>query len=96
MYRAHFHQSDHFNFCGEDELLGPVMLSVKYYNERNHIRVILRLARGTLHQLYELDTTSERCSPLHLAQALAPDLTLTVIHPVMAPQTGHMILDYDE
>ena len=29
-YRAHFLQSEHFNFCGQDEVLGPVVLSVKY------------------------------------------------------------------
>lgn len=31
-YRAHFLQSEHFNFCGLDEATGPLVLSVKYYN----------------------------------------------------------------
>ena len=30
-YRAHFFQSEHFNFCGHDNFLGPVVLSMKYY-----------------------------------------------------------------
>ena len=48
-YRAHFLQSEHFNFCGLDEALGPVVLSVKYYTDSdtasNHIRIILRLTQ---------------------------------------------------
>ena len=48
-YRAHFLQSEHFNFCGLDESLGPVVLSVKYYTDSdtatNHIRIILRLTQ---------------------------------------------------
>jgi hypothetical protein len=93
MYRAHFHQSDHFNFCGTDDMLGPVVLSAKYYHDSGHVRVILRLSRGTIHQLYE---SSERCSPLHLAQSVCPDLTLAVVHPVLCPEAGQMILSYDE
>ena len=29
-YKAHFLQPEHFNFCGLDDLMGPVVLSVKY------------------------------------------------------------------
>jgi RAP1 GTPase activating protein 1 len=32
-YRAHFLQSEHFNFCGLDEGTGPLVLSVKYYSD---------------------------------------------------------------
>ena len=96
MYRAHYHQSDHFNFCGNDDMLGPVVLSAKYYHDSGHVRAILRLSRGTIHQLYDLSTSSESCSPLHLAQAVCPDLTLAVVHPVMCPEAGQMILSYDE
>ena len=53
MYRANFLQSEHFNFCGHDDALDPVVLSVKYYydsdRQSNHIRIILRLSTGTSH-----------------------------------------------
>ena len=32
-YRAHFLQSEHFNFCGLEENVGPMVLSVKYYTD---------------------------------------------------------------
>ena len=55
-YRLHFFQSEQFNFCGLDDLMGPVVLSVKYYCDSdsttsNHIRILLRLTSGTTHRL---------------------------------------------
>merc|ERR1711892_546467 len=32
-YRAHFLQSEHYNFCGRDGEAGPLVLSLKYYNQ---------------------------------------------------------------
>ena len=54
-YRAHFLQSEHFNFYARDELVGPLVLSLKYYNHKDsqsyHIRIILRLSTGIIHKL---------------------------------------------
>ena len=63
-YRAHFVGYDHQNFTAVDEDYGPVVLSVKHYNDPgggegsggdevkgNHVRVILRTTSGTIHRL---------------------------------------------
>ena len=55
-YRAHFLGYDHQNFTAVDEEFGPVVLSVKHYNDKegemkgNHVRVILRTTSGTIHR----------------------------------------------
>ena len=96
-YRAHFLQSEHFNFCGLDEVAGPVVLSVKYYCDSdgatsNHIRIILRLTSGTKHQLVA-DTSS---SVLQMAKSICPNLTLTTLQPVLCPAAADCITYFDE
>ena len=98
-YRAHFLKSEHFNFCGEDDMLGPLVLSLKYYSQSesisNHIRIILRLAGGTRHMLVECKAKNEE-SPLELARLVCPDLTLASLQPVMCPTSEELLLNYDE
>ena len=97
-YRAHFLQSEHFNFCGLDDSLGPVVLSVRYYTgqeEREHTnqsRVILRLTSGTQHSALPPST----CSPLQLARSLCPALSLPRLQPVLCPQAAQAITYFDE
>ena len=97
-YRAHFLQSEHFNFCGLDEVLGPVVLSVKYYTDSdtatNHIRIILRLTQGTSHQLVARQPVQP--SPIALAKSVCPDLTLAALQPVLCPKASDLLLNYDE
>ena len=55
-YRAHFLGYDHQNFTAVDDEFGPVVLSIKHYNDKegemkgNHVRVILRTTSGTIHR----------------------------------------------
>ena len=98
-YRAHFLKSEHFNFCGEDDVLGPLVLSLKYYNQSdsisNHIRIILRLATGTRHMLVECKAENED-SPLELARLVCPDLTIASLQPVICPTAEELLTNYDE
>ena len=95
-YRAHFLQSEHFNFCGLDEVAGPVVLSVKYHSDSedagNQVRIILRLTSGSTHHLLP-DTTS---SVLNMAKALCPALTLANLQPVLCPSVADCITYFDE
>jgi len=99
-YRAHFLQSEHFNFCGLDEVAGPVVLSVKYYCDSdgatsNHIRIILRLTSGTSHKLVARDQLQQP-SPIALAKSVCPELTLAALQPVLCPKASELLLNYDE
>lgn len=98
-YRAHFLQSEHFNFCGMDDVIGPVVLSVKYYcdsdsSTSNHIRIILRLTSGTSHRLVARQQVQP--SPIALAKLVCPELSLATIQPMLCPKGSELLLNYDE
>ena len=97
-YRAHFLQSEHFNFCGLDDVMGPVVLSVKYYcdsdNTSNHIRIVLRLTSGTTHRLVARQQVQP--SPIALARMVCPEISLTTLQPVLCPKASELLLNYDE
>merc|ERR1719445_1648683 len=99
-YRAHFLQSENFTFCGQDEVQGPVVLSVKYYsgdgeNNTNHIRLVLRLSSGSQHRLVDRDSLAQP-SPISLARLVCPQLTLSSLQPVLCPRASELLLNYDE
>jgi len=97
-YRAHFLQSEHFNFCGLDDVMGPVVLSVKYYcdsdSTSNHIRIVLRLTSGTTHRLVARQQVQP--SPIALARMVCPEISLTALQPVLCPKASELLLNYDE
>jgi hypothetical protein len=99
-YRAHFLQSEHFNFYRRDERVGPLVLSLKYCNHNDsqsyHIRIILRLSTGTIHKLVLWDMHRGESSPAGLAKTLCPDLSITFLQPVFCPNTAELLLNFDE
>merc|ERR1711892_948554 len=99
-YRAHFLQSEHFNFCGTDDMLGPLILSLKYYRQSesssNHTRIILRLATGTRHNLVEHEADDEESSAMELAKILCPELSIKTLQPILCPNTAELLLSFDE
>ena len=102
-YRAHFLQSEHFNFCGQDEVQGPVVLSVKYYSgdsgdsssSGDHIRIILRLTSGSVHRLVDR-ASHPHPSPISLAKLVCPQLSLVTLQPVLCPRASDLLVNYDE
>ena len=97
-YRAHFLQSEHFNFFGLDDLMGPVVLSVKYYCDSdsttsNHIRIVLRLTSGTTHRLV---ARQQQPSPIALARMVCPEISLATLQPVLCPKASELLLNYAE
>ena len=100
IYRAHFLQSEHFNFCGLEEGVGPMVLSVKYYcdteNQDNHIRIILRLTSGTHHKLIEAEGLPDHPSPIQLAKLVCPEINISTLQPVLCPRASELLLNFDE
>ena len=106
-YRAHFLQSEHFNFCGQDEAAGPVVLSVKYYSGEggeggagggggDHIRLVLRLTSGSVHRLVDRASCGGHPSPAALAKLASPQLSLASLQPVLCPKASELLVSYDE
>ena len=79
-YRTHFHQAEHFNFCGEDAVLGPVVVSVKYYSKTRHIRVLLRLSTGSTHQLYQVYSSTDQYTILNITKLYLNILYYTILY----------------
>ena len=101
-YRAHFLGYDHQNFTAVDDEFGPVVLSIKHYNDKegemkgNHVRVILRTTSGTIHRLLPYNDVRETPSPVQLARFLCPDLAVDKFEPIMSPRASDLIVNYDE
>ena len=108
-YRAHFLQSEHFNFCGQDEVMGPVVLSVKYYagdtssdgsnanggGAGDHIRLVLRLTSGSVHRLVDRERGGAP-SPIALTKLICPQLSMASLQPVLCPRASELLVNYDE
>lgn len=101
-YRAHFLGYDHQNFTSVDDEYGPVVLSIKHYNDKdgemkgNHVRVILRTTSGTVHRLLPYNDVRDTPSPVQLARFLCPDLSVDKFEPIMSPRASDLIVNYDE
>jgi len=100
-FRAHFLQSEHFTFCGQDPGEGPVVLSVKYYSgdgeshTNRHIRLVVRLTSGSQHRLVDRESLAQT-SPISLARLVCPQLTLSSLQPVLCPRASELLVNYDE
>ena len=101
-YRAHFTGYDHQNFTAVDDEYGPVVLSVKHYNDKegdlkgNHVRVILRTTSGTVHRLLPYSDVRDTPSPVQLSKFLCPDLSIDRYEPILSPRASALIVNYDE
>ncbi|XP_037075467.1 LOW QUALITY PROTEIN: rap1 GTPase-activating protein 1-like [Pollicipes pollicipes] len=89
---------DHINWYGEDELLGPVVLSIKpeQMSSQEHMRLILRLRSGTCHELVPTSCLGHAPTPASMAKLLNDDLSLERLEPVLAPGAADLLLAYDE
>lgn len=107
-YRAHFLGYDHQNFTAVDDDHGPIVLSIKHYNDKteggeplekikgNHVRVILRTTSGTVHRLLPYNNVKDTPSPVQLARYLCQDLTVERFEPILSPRASDLIVSYDE
>lgn len=89
---------EHSNLIGMDEILGPVLLSVKTENVANqeHTRILLRLTSGTMHELVPTTCLGNSPSPAKMAKLLNEQLNVDNFMPVLCPKSSQMIANYDE
>ncbi|KAJ9597843.1 hypothetical protein L9F63_011338, partial [Diploptera punctata] len=97
-YRRFFVGREHLNLIGTDENLGPVCMSVKTENvaSQEHTRILLRLKKGTMHELVPSSCLSPSPSPARMAKLLDEQLTIEQFSPVLCPRTSQLIAAYDE
>ena len=103
IYSSHFMQCDHFNLVGEEQHLGPVVLSIMYFSQTKEAAIsktnlILRLPTGMAHHQwnqFQLSHASNK-SPLDLVKLAFPSLSVGKLLPVICPDAWQAIACYDE
>lgn len=97
-YRRFYVGRDHSNLVGYDDQLGPVLLSIKTENVANqeHIRILLRLRTGTMHEIIPASCITPNPSPGKMARVLNDQINVDHFMPVLCPKTAALIANYDE
>ncbi|XP_063702112.1 rap1 GTPase-activating protein 1 isoform X2 [Culicoides brevitarsis] len=97
-YRRFFVGREHSNLVGHDDQLGPVLLSIKSENVANqeHIRILLRLRTGTMHEIIPASCLGANPSPIKMAQLLNEQISVDNFMPVLCPKASNAIANYDE
>ncbi|KAK4873893.1 hypothetical protein RN001_013253, partial [Aquatica leii] len=97
-YRRFFVGKEHSNLIGQDECIGPVLLSVKTENVANqeHTRILLRLRTGTMHEIVPTSCLGISPSPARMAKLLNEQLNVDNFTPVLCPKASQLIANYDE
>lgn len=97
-YRRFFMAREHSNLVGHDDQLGPVLLSIKSENVANqeHIRILLRLRTGTMHEIIPASCLGSNPSPIKMAQLLNEQIAVDNFMPVLCSKGSNLIANYDE
>ncbi|CAL4060853.1 unnamed protein product, partial [Meganyctiphanes norvegica] len=95
-YRKYFVGKEHWNFVGEDEFLGPVVLSYKTDDEQGSQMKACVLLRLNCSTHYSIIDPGDSVTPATLAKAVRDDLTLERLDPVVTPIASSLLLGFDE
>uniref|UniRef100_A0A1I8M4M8 Rap-GAP domain-containing protein n=1 Tax=Musca domestica TaxID=7370 RepID=A0A1I8M4M8_MUSDO len=97
-YRRFYAGREHSNLVGHDEILGPVLISIKSENVANqeHIRILLRLKTGTMHELIPVSCMGPNPSPNKMVRLLNDQINVDCFMPVLCPKASQLIGVYDE
>ncbi|XP_037928175.1 rap1 GTPase-activating protein 1 isoform X3 [Teleopsis dalmanni] len=97
-YRRFYAAREHSNLVGHDEQLGPVLISVKTENVANqeHVRILLRLRTGTMHELIPVSCLGLNPSPAKMVRLLNDQINVDSFMPVVCSKASQLIGVYDE
>nr|AAY55131.1 RE67551p [Drosophila melanogaster] len=97
-YRRFYAAREHSNLIGLDEQLGPILLSIKTENVANqeHMRILMRLRTGTMHELLPVSCLLPQPSPAKMAHTLNENITVEHFMPILCPKASQLISVYDE
>ncbi|KYB25969.1 rap1 GTPase-activating protein 1 isoform X3 [Tribolium castaneum] len=97
-YRRFYVGREHTSLIGNDETLGPVLLSIKTENVANqeHTRILLRMRTGTMHEIVPSSCLGDSPSPARMAKLLNEQLNIDNFVPVLHPKASQLIANYDE
>ncbi|KAL1498001.1 hypothetical protein ABEB36_008867 [Hypothenemus hampei] len=97
-YRRFFVGREHSNLIGTDEVLGPVLLSIKNENvaQQDHTRILLRLRTASKHEIVPSTYLGLNPTPSRMAKLLNEEVNVDNFQPVLHPKASQLIATYDE
>jgi RAP1 GTPase activating protein 1 len=97
-YRQYFYGREHFNLIGNDENLGPILMSLKpeMISDQLFLRILLRLREGTTQDLISEMSFRQSFTALHLGRLLNDKIQCESYIPIVYPFASNLIAAYDE
>lgn len=97
-YRKYFLGQEHFNYYITDDILGPIVMSIKLDNSTSQecVRIILRTRNFLRHEYVPSNIISDSPTPDKLAKRLCEEISIDKFYPVLSPRASEKIVAYDE
>ncbi|XP_054084092.1 rap1 GTPase-activating protein 1 isoform X2 [Zeugodacus cucurbitae] len=97
-YRRFYAAREHSNLVGQDEVFGPILISIKTENVANqeHARILLRLRTGTMHELIPMSCMAPNPTPGKIVRLLNEQITVDHFVPMLCSKASQLIAAYDE
>lgn len=97
-YREYFLGKEHFNYYITDDILGPIVMSMKMDNStpQECVRIILRTKTFVRHEIVPSNIISDFPTPDKLAKCLCEEISIEKFYPVLSPRASEKIVAYDE
>ncbi|XP_055863657.1 rap1 GTPase-activating protein 1-like isoform X6 [Biomphalaria glabrata] len=95
-YRCEFYGKEHFNYYAFDEVVGPIVLSVKAESVTTDcINAIVRTRFCTRQEILH-SVSIEAPNPAKIAKCICDEITTDRFHPVLSLKGSELVMSYDE
>ncbi|XP_061189906.1 rap1 GTPase-activating protein 1-like isoform X3 [Saccostrea echinata] len=98
-YRKYFMGQEHFDYYGQDAILGPLVLSLKEEiteNEEETIRCVLRTKSCSQHKVIPYEQLDNIPNPVKVAKCFWEEITCEKFDPVLTTKGSSLIVQFDE
>ncbi|XP_034336398.2 rap1 GTPase-activating protein 1 isoform X5 [Magallana gigas] len=98
-YRKYFLGQEHFNYCGQDVALGPLLLSLKEETTESGeeaIRCVLRTKSLSQHKVILYSQLDNIPNPVKIAKCFYEEITCEKFEPVLTTKGSASIVQFDE
>ncbi|XP_052719146.1 rap1 GTPase-activating protein 1-like isoform X15 [Crassostrea angulata] len=98
-YRKYFLGQEHFNYCGQDVALGPLLLSLKEETTESGedaIRCVIRTKSLSQHKVILYSQLDNIPNPVKIAKCFYEEITCEKFEPVLTTKGSASIVQFDE
>ncbi|XP_062606320.1 rap1 GTPase-activating protein 1-like [Saccostrea cucullata] len=98
-YRKYFMGQEHFDYYGQDPILGPLVLSLKEEiteKEEETIRCVFRTKSSSQHKVIPYEQLDNIPNPVKVAKCFCEEITCEKFDPVLTTKGSSLIVQFDE